>query len=303
MSSADVLVRGRNKELLFEKLKRAGVRVLKTEVKGGDLVIRVKYKDLKKAFAIFGNMWYNKLVKLHGAARVVSAIRKHVAVSVSVALFFALSIAVDEFVFFIKVDGVSEAKSLAITSLLTEYGVKPFALARSLDTKKIKSGILGGDFGAEFVGIEKRANTLLVRIKEGKRDAESGEAPRSIIARESGVIKDISVLRGSAKKSVGDKVFAGEVVIDGISTDGELVFEDRAAGRFSIECEKSFETFIADTAEETVGAEVSRLIAMLDKDGATAKTEIASSGGGYILKVTVTYSVTESGGYFEQNDG
>ena len=186
---------------------------------------------------------------------------------------------------------------------MEETGVKPFSKYSSVDTAGLKRAILSQDDKYDFVTVGKRGNTLLINVFERAPDAERAKEKSSITARESGVITYISVLRGTALKKVGDTVNAGETVIEGGAIDGETVFRDRAEGRFTIRCERSFEFPALDTDEKKANAEIARLKAFLDKEDALAEYSYKTSSGGFILVVKLIYSVTEGGEINEQNNG
>ena len=303
MSSADILIKGRNRELLFEKLKRAKVPIIKSWQKGDDLVIRVKYKDLKKAFAILGNMWYNKLIRYHGSVAVYSIVGRHLALIVAAIAFFVFAFLSDAFIIFSETEGASQSESLDITSLLKENGFKSFVRFSDLDIDKIKRDILKSNDNYNFVTVFKRANTLFVKIIRKPPDQSVVYSDKNIVAKESGVITYIGVLRGRALKAVGDTVLAGETVIEGSVFDGENYYPDEAAGKFTIRCEREFDLPVPDTEENTALNEIAALKAFLDKDGATCEYTFSEIAGGYILKIKLTYFLTESGGILEQNDG
>lgn len=302
MNTVDLLIKGRNKELLFDKLKRAKVPILRTWKKGKDTVIRLKYKDLKKAFAILGNMWYNKPIRFNGPIALGMAIKRHIALFMSAVAFFAFAYFFDDYVLFLETEGASQAKSLAITSLLNQKGVKPFKKYSDIDKDAIEREILKNDGDLNFVALEKRANTLLIKVYEKTPDQTVVEKEKNITAKESGVLTYIGVLHGRAVKKVGEFVRAGEVVIEGSVFDGENYYADSAAGRFTLRCQREFESFVPDTAESTAAKETARVKTFLNKEDAVLKYRFEAVAGGYLLKIKITYDITESGGLLEQDD-
>lgn len=297
MSTVDILVKGRNRLLLFEKLKRAGVSVLNAEERpDSSLVIRIKYKDYNKVIEILKNVWYNKTVKYNGVIGVVRFIGKRIALFLSMAAFIVSLFFIDDLLLFTKISGVSVYHEKRIENILESVGVKPFSSFSAIDRNDLKNLILSDNELIGFVSVEKRGNTLAIEALYGVSDRLPNEKPRTIAAKHSGVITSIAVLRGKALKAVGDRVIAGETVVEGVIADGDKEYESYAVASFTIACEYKYSTIVDDTAEDTVKREVNSLKALLDREEAVAKISFEEIGGQTVLNVTLTFSVTENGG-------
>ena len=299
MSSVDILVKGRNRALLFQKLARADVSVLNCEKAGEDIVIRIKYKDLKKAFAIFGNSWYNKQIGLHGAARIADIVKRNVALVFSVLAFLVAAAIIDGYLFFVKIDGVSFAKRREIESVLSESGVKCFSRFSDIDMRETERKILSQVDGLEFVSVKKSANKLIIDAVEQKNSGIEIKKVKDIIAKRSGVITYANVIRGKLKKNVGDRVFAGETIVEGVIEDGENVYSSYAVAEITLTCEFVTERFIDDTSAASIEGEIASAKAFLSEEAELVDYSLAETVGGYLLKINLEYKVTEIGGRIE----
>lgn len=297
MSTVDILIKGRNRLLLFEKLKRANVSVLKTEEKeDSSLVIRIKYKDYNKVIEILKNVWYNKTVKYNGLIGVSRFLIKHLALFISMAAFIVSLFFIDDLLLFTEISGVSVYHERRIENVLKSVGVKPFAAFSAIGIGEIKNLILSDNERIGFVSVEKRGNTLKIVAVMGEEDRRPMEKPDSIVAKHSGVITSLSVLRGKALKAVGDRVVAGETVVQGVLSDGDAEYDSYAIATFTIACEYDYSTIVDDTMESTVAREIEALKAILGREDAVAKVSFSDSGAQTILNLTLTFSVTENGG-------
>lgn len=299
MNTVDILVKGRNRALLFEKFRRARVDILRAEESDFDIIIRVKYKDLKKAFTIMGDMWYNKPIRYNGFIGIVHFLKVHLFLSVAVIAFIIGAFFVDNYVLFFKTTGASTAKSAAIASLLTDLNIKSFSKVDRQTLDKLENEILKSDQSYSFVTAKKVANTLVIEVKEKREETAPKERKEFIAANHSGVITSVSVLRGRAVKSVGDTVLAGETVIEGVLSDDEREYKTYAVGYFTISCESVFETATKDDTEDTARAYFNSIKEFLSVDSAECAYQFTPAGGGYALKLTITYSITENGGTLE----
>ena len=285
--------------MLFEKFRRGGVVLLKSEETADGLIIRVKYKDLKKAFAILGNMWYNKPIRYHGAIGAWAFFKRHAATSVSAALFVLFCFLINGRVLFYETSGASQSKSAAITSLIDASDINLLSAPTETSLKKLQTEILKNDPTLDFVTVRMVGNVLKVEVRERAEATPLKERSRDIRSSSSGVITSISVYRGKALKKVGDTVLVGESVIKGVIADEETEYETYAVGSFTVRCESSFEIPVADNLDSTAAAHASQLKALLCREDASYSYGFVESGGSYILNLIITYSVTENGGSIE----
>ena len=294
MSSVDILVKGRNRLLLFEKLKRVGVAILRSEEKSpSEIVIRVKYKDYNKVIEILKNIWYNDTISYNGVVGAIRFFKAHAALLLSVAVFIVSLFFVNDLLFFTEINGVSKYHEKRISSILKSEGIKPFSRFSDIDNGDLENSILADNERIAFVSVKKAGNTLVVSARYNSEENEVLKKPKKIVAKHDGVIKSLTVIRGRAIKFVGDTVKVGETIVEGIIEDGDREFEDYAVAIITIECKVRYSTIVNDTSEAAVKREIETLRAILDREDAAASISFDTGGGQIILDITFTFSVTE----------
>ncbi|MBO7369229.1 MAG: sporulation protein YqfD [Clostridia bacterium] len=302
MSSVDILIKGRNRLLVIEKLKRANVSILNIDQKTEtEFVIRVRYKDYNKAIAILENVWYNKTVKYNGGIGFIRFLAGRAALIISALAFILAALFIDNVMLFTEVNGVSVYHEARINSLLKESGAQAFSTFSSIDLSTLEKSILADNELIAFVSLKKRGNTLVVDAEYKSEAQMRGDRPQTIFARHSGVITSLTVLRGRALKSVGDFVYSGEPVVEGVIEDGEEFYQSYAVAYFTVECKFEYSTVIFDTNEKTVEKELIALRSIFDREDAAAEISFSESGEDTILNITLTFSVTE--GYMTESGG
>lgn len=294
MSSVDILVKGRNKLLLLEKIKRAKVPILNIAEKSEtEFIIRVRYKDYSKVIAILENVWYNKTVKYNGVIGVVRFITRHAALIISAILFITAAYLIDNLMFFTEINGVSVYHEARIDAILKERGAKAFNPFSSFDLSGAEKAILADNELIAFVSVKKRGNTLVVDAEYKSEENIRNDKPQTIFSSHSGTLTSLTVYRGRALKSVGDFVHSGEAVVEGVIDDGDNIYQSYAVATFTIECKYEYSAVIADTNEKTVEKELVALKTIFDREDAAVDVSFSEECGEIILNLKLTFSVTE----------
>jgi similar to stage IV sporulation protein len=101
-----------------------------------------------------------------------------------------------------------------------KYGVYPGCLRSSLDAGQFQKSMLSAFPDMSWAGLHFQGTRVLVEVVEKIEGSPDQGAPGDIVAREAGVIKEILVLKGVGKVREGDRVAAGQVLIEGLFYPG-----------------------------------------------------------------------------------
>ena len=166
-----------------------------------------------------------------------------------------------------------------------------FSTFSSVDTDGLKKKILSIP-GVASAKIEKRGYTLAVTARGAVAEGKAPTATDKIYAKESGVIKSVTVFCGRALRSAGDTVSKGEVVADGVVTlnsGGSSLGVCRAI--VAIEVSRVEEFTVADTSEKTIDDCVATARLFVFGESVENKVEIVPFGDAFIIKTTIFYTV------------
>ncbi|MBO4573407.1 MAG: sporulation protein YqfD [Clostridia bacterium] len=290
-STATILIVGRNRSMLFERLKKRKILLLKVKIIDDKrLFIKVKYKDAAKVFEICKNMWYNKLVAVNGPRRILSFFLTKLPLTIAAALFIAAICVLDNFVLFVDFSGVPKAYLKKAARIIDGHRIGFLTPFSAIDYKGVGKELLSID-GVGYASAEKAGYSLKLTVKADDMDEAPVKSRKNIVADVDGIVKSVSVYRGRALKKVGDQVKAGDIIADGAVelADGSISYGDCMA---LIVVERSFtEDILSD--EDTPSA-VSRATATAKlgyDDVCSCRAEVIPFEKRYIIKVTVATNV------------
>lgn len=280
------------------RLKRAGItlyNVKKTEKKR--ILFSVRKKDSEKVFAIYPNVCYNitayhpyvvKKIGGEGIAKYVDAGKKRAGFLLGALLFCAITLGMDSFVLGVRFVG-TQAYAREIMTTLEEYGVKSFFPYRKGKEDMISAKLLAIP-SVEFCSVKKEGFWLRVEIRTSPFSTDSLDR-NAMLAKHTGEIVALTVLRGSALKKIGDTVTVGDTLVGNwFSTeDGEQVRVEPIA-RVRIAC--TYESVSANAEDREIAfANAYLALELSDKDEITA-CEIVKTDDGFHVKIS--YVVTET---------
>ena len=293
LSTCEISVEGRNQTLFLQRLKMSGVSVLSVNIIDNKrLIIKIKCTDISKVFEISKNMWYNKIVAYHGLKKVTKTIARNAVIIVSAIIFLICSIALDNFVLGVDLSDVPKNYRKRVERIISGRGIKVFYPFSAVDKDVLESEILSLD-GVDFVRVEKKGYRLGVSVNAKETSVSAGENVSSIVSGVNGVIKSIAVYRGRALKKVGDQVFEGEAIVDGVTTLSDESTAQVFCRAFVVIEKAVTEEF---TAEENTPEAVNDAVAcaMLNAYGDDARysVDVTPVGQLFVIKVTVYTTVT-----------
>jgi len=245
-STATVYFEGRNFTLLLERLRKNKVQILKIKkIDDKKTIITVKYKDLKKVFAISQNMWYNKLLKIGGLMGVVKyALKNALFIGLSVCFLFATYF-MDNFILGVDINGVSGDKLHKAYKIVSDCGVNLSGINGKVDVNVIKNSIFKNFPEATLITVKKSGYRLIIDLFCGKSPQQIQQNKKIITAQKSGKIIKLTVYSGTTQKSVGDNVLIGETLAEGY-------YLDKAGNKVETDCVASY-TLLCTYKKEYVG--------------------------------------------------
>lgn len=278
------------------RLKRAKIplfNVKKTEKTR--IRLSVKKKDIEKVFAIYPNVCYNSTAyrpytvrKLggEGAARIADKLTKRIGLLLGGLLFMGATLFFDGFVFGVEIVGAS-AYTREVYEAIEESGVKLFSPYRTGKEDLVSAKLLSLD-GIEFCSVKKVGGRLRVELRLSPFSKDTLFCG-VMTAKSEGRIVDITVLRGSALKKIGDEVRVGDALVgDWFCTEEGEQVRVQPIARVRIAC--TYEGVIEAEDGEAAFAKA-YLLTKADGERITEK-KIEKEGEGY--RVTLAYTVTET---------
>lgn len=143
-------------------------------------------------------------------------------------IFFLLSLYIlTSFVWVIEVKGVEDLSSEEIKSLADQWGLKPGAVIKKLNTDKIEKEMLDAHPKLAWIDIKVQGIKASIEVSEKVLIPKTDESMYAhLIAKESGIIKEMLVLVGTPLVKEGDKVEKGQVLIEGYIYPEILINDD-----------------------------------------------------------------------------
>ena len=251
-------IQGTQPERALLRLKRAkiGVYSIKKPQKT-ELIFSVKSKDAEKVFSIYPNALYNKngyspfyaeKIGEYGVSALWKRIKRRTGLIVGALLFCIVTLFSNTLVLGVKVSGATEYFD-EVQRALAEKGVKLFSVYQSGKEDEICATLLRLP-SVEFCSVTKRGLFVKVDLRLSnftQREMQRGD----MLSFRSGIVTSITVMKGTALKSVGDRVEMGEPLVGGYIQTPSGEREDTCpVARVQIACtqEKEYEVISAEEA-------------------------------------------------------
>ena len=164
----------------------------------------------------------------------------------------------------VRIEGNDRLSEYAVEDALSKAGFHVGAPWRSIDKKKIETGILANNPDIAWISLNRRGTVAYVRIIESE-NVGVVEVPAplysNIVADRDGVIEQITVNSGEAVVKAGDVVRAGDVLISGVVESEGGVHFCRASGE--VRAQAVGEVCATATRNETEKAVLKHRIAQI----------------------------------------
>lgn len=287
-------VKGLNLDRLIESLKKNDITLVNVKKHGRkEVVFGINFADNEKFFAIINNVWYNvydvKRLGEFGPLYPLFGLIKNIGAVLGAALFIFVAVFSNDFIFSFSFKGSGSVLEREITEYLETNGITKMSRFSAIDLKSLGNGILAENDGLTFVSCVKKGYVLEIEsvLSERPSDIVKGNAS-ALVADCDGVIEEIKVYRGTARKAVGESVLTGEVIADGEYTvKGEKVVLGVIATAVVI-CDYESEYF-SDNDNEEVFAEIFAREKLGEKDILSAQTVKLNENEKYKYKTVLRF--------------
>ena len=257
LSRERILLEGIMPERALLRLRREKIPLYDVKkVQKTQILFSISKKDSEKVFAIYPNVCYNntvytpftvKKVGEQGISRYLEWGKKRIGMLLGALLFIIFALAADNFVFGVQFIG-SNVYAREVYQALEEGGIHLFNPYPEGKEDWVCARLLALP-DVEYCSVQKRGGYVCVEMRISpfiKKTFEKG----NMQAKHSGILRSLTVLRGEAKKSVGEEIAVKDVLVENYFTkqDGGQVCVEPIA-KAVIEC--VFEEDIeAETAEQ-----------------------------------------------------
>ncbi len=292
-----ILLQGLMPERALLRLRRAGVAVYRAKkIAENQIVFCVTRKDSEKVFAIYPDVCYNgsgyapyavRRMGAVGFGKCLAAARKRAGLLFGGLLALAILLISDGYVFALEFRGTS-VYAREVRAALRENGVRLFAPYRTGKEDAVAAQLLR-IADVEYASVRKEGYRLVVELRTSpfaKPRRQTGD----MTARRDGKVLSAVVLRGAAKKQVGDDVRAGETLVAAelSSQDGRTVATEVVA-RVRLGCSFVGEIEAADEEEAFAAAYLALGLAEAEK----IERRTVSPVGENAYRVEIEYTVLE----------
>ncbi len=170
------------------------------------------FKDMRKILKGRSRCRVRVLQKI-GLPFFVAGMGKRVGVLLGFIIFFSLLYTGSSFIWTVEMQGVGKLELKPVHEYLEQEGISKGAIVNNLDANEIEKKLM-----AEFpslVWVHVEIIGTLLRITVWDRDDPVQHTGIHLLARRSGVIEEVIVMRGEPLVKAGDTVRKGEILIKG----------------------------------------------------------------------------------------
>ncbi len=276
----------------LEKLSAAGIRARDVRKEGvARLNFCVKSKETEKIFAIFARSCYTVTRKESvGLTRLAAFLRRRPGIPAGGLAAVALAASSNLFVLRICVTGSAARYAERAEEILAEAGLSPFSLYSEGAAEAAEAALLTLP-GVVFASVGKEGCVLTVTLEESA-EAPAPAQKASLAAPRSGVIEELTVLRGTPLVAEGDSVAAGQTLVGGyFLTEAGEQRQTPAVARCSLLCTYEAEFVGAADSEQFRARSVAAARLRAGGELVSSSYTVREEAGGYVCAVSLVVRV------------
>ncbi len=173
-----------------------------------------------------------RVLRRFGLPLLLRRLRERPVLVAGTALVLALCLFAQGFVWFLRVEGNRRVSSEAVLRALEEEGVRFGTWGLSIDSEELKNRMLNRLPELSWLAVNRSGcvATVLCAEREPVEPPVERDGICNVVAARPGIIRELSVLDGFARKAPGDAVSEGEVLISGVMEWAVRVQATRARG-------------------------------------------------------------------------
>ena len=225
-----IVIEGVTPERALSRLVKAGICVFQVKKsKKNRILLTVRKKDSEKVFAIYPNMCYNisrssvystRKAGKTGVYKLVSFFVKRVGFVLGVAVYFTAVALSQNLVLGVKVVGDKSYRS-EVVETLRKNGVNYYGVYKSGKENSVCADLMQLK-EVTFVSVKKSGYRVRVEVRTSSLSTELPK-PGDMRSDRDGSLIELTVLKGTPLKKVGDRIRAGESLVGGytLSASGE----------------------------------------------------------------------------------
>jgi len=236
-----ILVKGKSPEKFINLAFSNGIVLWDiTSISKDKLLLKVRLSAVRTlrqvARKTHCRFWIQKRV---GAPFLYSRIKRRKSMAFGIVIFVLGLYFLSSFIWLIEVTGNHYYSSGEVLGVAAEAGLKQGILKNQLKPKKIEKVIQNRLPEIAWVGITVKGTKVSVEIVEKAQiKKENNDIHTHVIAKKTGIIKEILVINGQATVQEEDTVVPGQILISGIVLPVKKADETIERGRTAEEAEK-----------------------------------------------------------------
>lgn len=277
-------------ETALKKLNKASIAAYAVKKQGAEVSFSVEEEYVQKVFAIFSHPCYNISIRRKSLkSRLKNLLLRRLGLPIGAILFTAACVISNSLVLKIKVVGNADFMERSILEVAGQCGAKRWAVCSALDKPLITSRILAMD-GVSFCSVHTDGGILVIEVRTG--GGESAK-PRSGDLKSDceGEIIKIVAISGTAQKTAGDFVAAGDVLIGAYGlTESGVQYSVPAVGWAEIKRRAHITLFYPQESESNT-ADALAAPSLYAENVVEKSYRISPCEGGVTYEVTFDYTV------------
>lgn len=278
-------------EAVLKKLNKAQIAAYKLKKQGSEVHFCVEEEYTQKVFAIFSHPCYNICIRRKSAkTRFLNFAKRRFGLFVGAAAFVALCSLADSMVFKIKVVGSGNYLAPQILAAANECGAREYSFCTALDKPALTSRVLALP-SVTFCSVQREGSILVIEVQTAEEhSAETNYSPLKSPCE--GEIYRLVAVCGTAEKSEGDKIAAGETLIAAYSLNEQG--EKRpclAVGFAEIKRQGKLTAFFTEESEANLNSAYSATALYSDKV-LEKSYRVSPCEGGVTYEISFTYLIT-----------
>lgn len=284
-------LKGVNADGLVNALKRRNLSVYDyKKIDGKRFYLTLKSEERQKFFAIAEEMCYTDIAEVKKSGRLypLACLLRNFGLIIGALIFALAAVYADGFILEYSFVGSGSVYYREAEEYLSSHGAKIRSRFSALDLDELSDGLLASSNRFSFAECSKKGNVLYVRL------ASASQAPERLsgVATElksdvDGIIEKIKVYRGRALFSEGDSVKKGDVLVDGLISDGETTLDVNVIASATLLTKTDF-VYRSRNDDEEDRAVVFALASLEYDESLEESVTKSFDGTAYVYKVRVT---------------
>ncbi len=191
-----------------DAVKKDGILTLKTSKKAFRKMIKPAYKASCRV----------KIIKKAGLPFKLARLKKRKAFVLGAAFFIFVLMFLNSFVWTVRVDGNEKISEEEIKFLASYCGLRQGVVKYKVDEKKFSENALRCEPRLSWIWPEIKGTVCYIHVREKTSSSPPVDVkkPADVIAKRSGIIRDITVKRGWSAVKEGDSVTEGQILISSV---------------------------------------------------------------------------------------